>query len=272
MEDSFRNQFSTLEKALIKTGVELDDARAILVVSAHWETRGFAVSASAEPAMIYDYAGFPAAMYQIQYRAPGSPSLAERVYRLLRSGGITNCWLDSDRGYDHGTFSILKVMRPLADKPVVQLSLDRSFDPLMHVEVGALLAPLRDEGIAIVGSGQSFHNLATHGVHAGRASEEFDAWLQDTLVQASPDVRRKRLLHWEDAPYARFAHPSEEHLLPLMVATGAAGGDPGECIYQETIGGFMATSSFRFGSPTLMRAVRSLRSSDTRKSLIDAQI
>ncbi|WP_081065610.1 DODA-type extradiol aromatic ring-opening family dioxygenase [Burkholderia territorii] len=251
MAGAFRDQFATLEQALIATGGELAHARAILMVSAHWETGGFAVSSGAQPAMIYDYAGFPAETYRVRYKAPGSPLLAERVHRLLQAGGITNCRLDPDRGYDHGTFSIMKVMRPLADKPIVQLSLDRGFDPQLHFDVGVLLAPLRDEGVAIIGSGQSFQNLSLRDVRAIKPSGDFDAWLRDTLVHAPPADRRDRLLHWKDAPYARLAHPREEHLLPLMVAAGAAGDDIGECIYREQLGGVMTAASFRFGAPPL---------------------
>lgn len=148
---AFRQQFATLEQALIETGRELTHADALLVISAHWETNGFTVSPSAQPGMIYDYAGFPADTYPIHYEAPSSPLLAERVHRLLRTGGISNCRLDPERGYDHGTLSNMKVMRPLADKPIVQRSLDRGLDPQSHFDIGRLLAPLRDEGMAING-------------------------------------------------------------------------------------------------------------------------
>ncbi|MBU9610624.1 dioxygenase [Burkholderia multivorans] len=249
MAGAFRQQFATLEQALVATGRELAHANAILMISAHWETNGFAVSSSRQPGMIYDYAGFPEDTYRIHYKAPGSPPLAERVHRLLQAGGITNCRLDPERGYDHGTFSIMKVMRPLADKPIVQLSLDRRFDPQLHFDLGRLLSPLRDEGIAIIGSGQSFQNLALRDARAMQPSKDFDAWLQHTLVDAAASDRRDRLLRWKDAPYARLAHAREEHLIPLMVATGAAGDDAGECIYREQLGGFMTAASFRFGPP-----------------------
>ena len=255
MTGVFRRQFAKLEQALGETGEELSSANALLVVSAHWETDGFAISSDARPAMIYDYTGFPDDTYRIRYAAPGDTRLAEQVLRLLRDGGMEQARLDPERGYDHGTFSILKAMFPLADKPVVQLSLDRTLDPRLHLEVGRLLAPLRNEGIAIIGSGQSFQNLALRDARAIHPSAHFDAWLQHVLVQASPGKRQESLVRWEDAPYARLAHPREEHLIPLMVAVGAAGDDAGECIYQEQLAGVMTAASFRFGFAPLPRQV-----------------
>jgi aromatic ring-opening dioxygenase catalytic subunit (LigB family) len=247
MAGTFRKQFATLEMALMETGGELAHAETLLVVSAHWETSGFALSSSARPGMIYDYAGFPPDTYRVRYDAPGDPLLAKRVQRLLQAGGISNCRLDPERGYDHGTFAIVNVMRPLADKPIVQLSLNEGLDPELHFEVGSLLAPLREEGVAIIGSGQSFQNLSMRDRRAIEPSAQFDHWLQDTIVHASPDDRRDRLLRWRDAPYARLAHAREEHLVPLMVAAGAAREDAGQCIYREQLAGVMTTASFRFG-------------------------
>ena len=249
MAGPFREQFATLEMALMETGRELAQADAFLVVSAHWETDGFAVSSSAQPAMIYDYAGFPPHTYQIRYEALGSPLLAQRVQRLLQADGIPNCRLDPERGYDHGTFAIMKVMRPFADKPVVQLSLNKGLDPQLHFDIGRLLAPLRNEGIAIIGSGQSFQNLSLRDARAIEPSMQFDSWLQDTIVRASSGDRRDRLLRWKDAPCARLAHKREEHLIPLMVAAGAASDDPAQCIYRERLADIMMAASFRFGSP-----------------------
>jgi len=255
MTGAFRRQFAKLEQALGETGEELSSASALLVVSAHWETDGFAISSGSRPGMVYDYSGFPDDTYRVCYAAPGDTRLAERVHQLLRDGGMEHTRLDPERGYDHGSFSILKAMFPLADKPVVQLSLDRRFDPRLHLEVGRLLAPLRKDGIAIIGSGQSFQNLALRDSRAIQPSAQFDAWLQHVLVQASPRERQDSLLRWKDAPYARLAHPREEHLIPLMVAVGAAGNDAGQCIYREQLAGVMTAASFRFGFAPLTRQV-----------------
>ena len=247
MHGDFRERFAALEHSLVAMRNELGDApKAVLMISAHWEENGFAISSAAQPGMIYDYHGFPDYTYDVHYRAPGSPELAHRVERLLRDGGML-AWLDAERGYDHGTFGVLKPLYPAENMPVVQLSLNRNLDSGLHIEVGRLLAPLRSEGILIIGSGQSFQNLALRDARARVPSAEFDAWLQQTLLQSSPGERRARLLHWEQAPYARLAHAREEHLIPLMVAVGAAEDEAGSCIYREQLFGLMTAASFRFG-------------------------
>lgn len=249
MQGEFRRRYDQLEASLKAIRKELGDApRAVLVVTAHWETPDFAVSASAAPGMVYDYGGFPEEMYRIRYPAPGDPALAGRVADMLQAGGVAS-QRDAQRGYDHGTFSILAAMFPEADVPVVQLSVRQDFDPAAHLEAGRLLAPLRDEGILIVGSGLSYHNLRRFGPAAQAPSQAFDAWLQQTLTGSSQEERQRRLVDWEAAPAARIAHPTEDHLLPLMVAVGAAGADAGTLAYHEA--GFMGAtvSSFRFGAP-----------------------
>lgn len=249
MTGEFRRNFDKLEQSLVDMRHELGvKPKAILVVSGHWEERGFAISSGAKPGMVYDYYGFPDYLYHIAYNAPGSPELAGRVRQLLSAAGI-GATLDPTRGYDHGTFSILKPLYPDEDVPVVQLSLDASYDPALHLQVGRALAPLRDEGVLIVGSGLSYHNLAAmRGTGGHEPSRRFDAWLTDTLVAASGDERSARLVAWEKAPAARAAHPREDHLIPLMVVVGAAENEPGATVYHQTdfFGGLTA-SSFRFG-------------------------
>jgi aromatic ring-opening dioxygenase catalytic subunit (LigB family) len=251
MEGDFRRQFAQLEQSLVEMRRELNDApRTILSVSGHWEETGFIVSSGERPGMVYDYSGFPDHLYQIHYRAPGSPALAHRVRDLLRGGGIESR-LDPTRGFDHGTFGIMKPLYPQADIPVVQLSIDKAFDPALHLHVGRLLAPLRDEGVLIVGSGLSYHNLKAMRDGSGfEASRDFDAWLQQTLIDAGSQERAARLEQWANAPFARAAHPREDHLIPLMVAVGAAGNDPGAVTYHQTdmMGGY-TVSNFRFGAP-----------------------
>ncbi|WNL46478.1 class III extradiol ring-cleavage dioxygenase [Dyella sp. BiH032] len=243
--------YDQLEASLHQVRHELGAApRAVLMISGHWEARRFLVSSSARPPMVYDYGGFPEHTYRIRYDAPGDPALAGRVRDLLERGGLA-ADLDPQRGFDHGTFSLMQTMYPEATLPVVQLALRSDFDPAAHLQAGELLAPLRNEGIVIVGSGFSFHDTAAmRSGRGGSASATFDRWLGDTLVDAAPDERRRRLIEWTRAPSARAAHPREDHLLPLMVALGAAGHDAGTRIYHQTdFMGAITASSFRFGLP-----------------------
>jgi aromatic ring-opening dioxygenase catalytic subunit (LigB family) len=240
--------FDRLEQSLLDLRAELGDRpRAVLVVSGHWEEAEFTVSSGTRPPMVYDYTGFPEFTYHIRYAAPGSPQLADRATQLLHAGGLDSR-SDPDRGFDHGTFSLMKPLYPDADMPIVQLSLKAGYDPALHLRAGALLAPLRDEGVLIVGSGSSYHDLRRWGPAAERPSRAFDCWLQQVLVEASPAERAARLAAWSEAPSAREAHPREDHLLPLMVAAGAAADEAGACIYHEDrFMGSIALSSFRFG-------------------------
>jgi len=217
------------------------------MISGHWETRDFAIMSNPKPGMVYDYHGFPAHTYRISYPAPGSPALADRVQSLLAEAGIPS-YQDASRGFDHGTFAPLAIAYPNADVPVVQLSIRQDYDPSAHLELGRVLAPLRSEGILIIGSGLSFHNLALFDGRAVQPSREFDAWLQATLLETPEADRRERLIHWAQAPSARVAHPREDHLIPLMVAVGAAETDKARLCYHEAqFFGGISVSSFCFG-------------------------
>lgn len=221
--------------------------RAVLMISGHWEEGLPTVTSAARPGMIYDYGGFPAHTYRIQYPAPGAPELALQVLGRLQQAGIEAA-ADDRRGFDHGCFVPLALMYPQADVPVVQLSLRRDYDPAAHIAIGRALAALRDEGVLIIGSGLSYHNLRLMGPAAQAPSQAFDDWLQQTLALA-PVPRAAALCAWQQAPAARIAHPREDHLLPLMVALGAAHDAAAECIYHEqTFFGGVVVSSFRFGS------------------------
>jgi aromatic ring-opening dioxygenase catalytic subunit (LigB family) len=221
---------------------------AVLMISAHWEEPEFSLTAHPTPPMIYDYGGFPDYTYQIRYDAPGDPQLAVRVKTMIEAAGMP-ARLDAERGFDHGAFTPLKVMYPEANVPVVQLSLKSGLDPATHVALGRALTPLRDDGVLIVGSGLTYHNLrAFFSPRSWAPSREFDQWLNGTLVGGTPEQRVQRLLNWESAPSARAAHPREEHLLPLMVSVGAAGNDPAALSYHERefLGGLWV-SNYRFG-------------------------
>lgn len=220
--------------------------RAILMISAHWVEPRFSIMGNAQPSMLYDYYGFPEQTYAVSYPAPGAPALAQRAQQLLSAAGI-DAAIDDRRGFDHGAFVPAAVMYPRADVPMLQLSLQQDFDPATHIAVGCALAPLRDDGVLIVGSGSSYHNLREFGARAATVSKSFDAWLQQVMQLPSAE-RSATLIEWERAPAARQAHPQEEHLIPLMVALGAAETETASLIYhEETFFGGVTASSFRFG-------------------------
>ncbi|WP_267389222.1 class III extradiol ring-cleavage dioxygenase [Sphingomonas sp. GC_Shp_3] len=246
--------YDRLEQSLQEVRQELGEMpRAVLMISGHWEADRFLLSSAARPPMLYDYSGFPEHTYRIRYDAPGAPGLAETARAMLERGGVAT-GLDPRRGYDHGTFSLMHVLYPEATLPLVQLAMKADFDPAEHIRVGELLAPLRDQGVLVVGSGFSFHDTRSIISGAGKqASASFDGWLNETLVHASPEERRDLLLDWTSAPAARAAHPREDHLIPLMVVAGAAGNDAGTRVYHETaFMGAITASSYRFGEPVIM--------------------
>lgn len=210
-------EYLTTVSALPKT-----PPKALLVISAHWEEAVPTVMTSAKPPMLYDYYGFPPESYTIQWPAPGAPEVARRVRALLEQAGIASAE-DPARGFDHGTFVPFKLAWPKAEVPTLQLSLKTGLDPREHLAIGRALAPLRDEGVFLLGSGMTFHNLrAFFRGGAERESEQFDAWLQETMTLPAAQ-RDARLVEWAKAPAARLCHPREEHLVPLMVIAGAAG-------------------------------------------------
>lgn len=248
MKHQVRGAYDRLETSLKDIPRQLSvTPKAVLVISGHWEEESLTVMSNQNPGMIYDYSGFPEHTYHIQYAASGSPQIAERITRLIKSCGLTVCQ-DTQRGFDHGTYTPMAVIYPHADVPVLQLSLKRSYDPMEHIAAGRALSPLREEGVLIVGSGLSYHNLGKFGPMAKQPSATFDTWLQATLNDEDCSERINRLINWEAAPAAREAHPREDHLLPLMVAVGAAEKDKARCIYhEESFLGGVVVSSFIFG-------------------------
>lgn len=248
LDGPFRENFVLLEASLKALLAQLPEPpRAVLAVSGHWEEPEFTVSSAAEPGMVYDYFGFPEHTYSIRYAAPGDPTLAARVRELAGAAGIA-VGDDPARGFDHGTFSMMQPIRPEADLPVVSLSMKLGYDPAAHLALGRALAPLRDEGVVIMGSGLTYHNLRVFDARAAEPSRQFDGWLRRTLLDLEPEERAAQLLRWEAAPAARAVHPREDHLIPLMVALGAAGADPATCIYsQNDLFGGITVSSWRFG-------------------------
>jgi aromatic ring-opening dioxygenase catalytic subunit (LigB family) len=252
MSGEFRKGFATLEASLKElphdVGVE---PKAILVVSGHWEDKVFAVMSSPAPGMVYDFRGFGEDMYEIRYPARGFPEVARQIHSLIQDAGLP-ARLDPVRGFDHGTYSLLAVAYPKAEVPVVQISIRSDYDPEAHLKLGRALAPLRDDGILIIGSGMSYHNLRSffHGNGASKEpSAQFNSWLKETLVDSPPAARSARLVEWERAPFARAAQPQEDHLVPLHAVVGAAEQEPAQIVYHEDnfLANEITVSSYKFG-------------------------
>jgi len=235
-------------KFLQRLGAELGRPHAILCVSAHWTTHVPTVSADVQPETIYDFGGFPEAMYSMRYPAPGAPEVAARVQSLLKEAGIES-QVSRSRGLDHGAWVPLKLMYPEADIPVTQLSVQPQAGTDHHFRVGQAIAPLRHEGVLILASGGAVHNLS--GISRDQLppdwATQFDEWLDQKITTGSDEelINYRRL-----APHAALAHPTEEHLLPLFVAmgAGASGKKPrGEALHRSWTHGSLSMAAYRFG-------------------------
>lgn len=222
--------------------------KAILMISAHWISRDeLLVMSNPQPSMLYDYYGFPEHTYSIQYPAPGSPELAQQVSELLQAQGFA-VRADAERGFDHGAFVPLAVAFPQANIPVIQLSIEQHYNPDYHLRMGQALASLREQGVLIIASGLSFHNMRMFNAQGTQPSRDFDAWLQETMTELSGEQRAERLRQWEQAPAARICHQYEDHLIPLMVAVGAAYEDPAQAVYHDQAAlGSVTAASFKLG-------------------------
>ena len=227
---------------LEQMAVQLPVPEAIVVISAHWEAPTATVISTAAPDMIYDYYGFPDESYRLRYPAPGAPSLARECLDWLGAAGQPVAE-DSERGIDHGVFVPLMIMYPDASIPVTQVSLLSNLDAAAHIELGRALAPLRERNVLVLGSGMSYHNL---GVLLGRrrsqpqdADQVFDDWLHHACCADDMDeqARLDALTHWAAAPAARACHPREEHLLPLLVCAGLAGGERAQRVFSAPLMG-----------------------------------
>jgi aromatic ring-opening dioxygenase catalytic subunit (LigB family) len=212
--------------------------RALLLVTSHWETDVVTVSTKAHPGLFHDWFDegrrLPPELKELDWPAPGAPDVAAEVVNALEGAGLE---VDEDdaRGFDHGVFVPMMLAYPDAEIPTVALSIRRDLDPAQHLAIGRALAPLRDRGVAIIGSGSSVHNAKVMGTEAGtEASDRFNTWLADTCALDSA-ARSQRLMRWEDAPGGRTSHAREEHLVPLFVVAGAAADDPGRVIYDEPL-------------------------------------
>jgi 4,5-DOPA dioxygenase extradiol len=211
-------------QAWIRLARRLPRPRAVLMVSAHWETSLPMLTGRDSLETIHDFSGFPAALYRERYDAPGAPAISRRAADLLRAAGYTPA-INACRGIDHGAWVPLKWMYPERDVPVVQLSVQPELGAAHHLDVGAALAPLADEQVLVIGSGHVTHNLRDWSRDDGHApplgyAVDFSEWLARTLAA---DDREELVAYRERAPGATRAHPTEEHFLPLFVALGAAG-------------------------------------------------
>lgn len=235
MRNFLKNFISNLEKKPEK----------IVIISAHWEEEKIKVTSNQRPQLIYDYFNFPKHTYELTWKAKGCPTLALRIKGLLEKSKI-ECVYDHERGFDHGVFIPLKLALPDADLPTVALSLNQNLDPYHHLMIGSALKFLRNEGVLIIGSGMSFHNLDTmlSGVESVE-SRIFDDWLTKS-IEEDPIKRQQFLKNWKLAPHALMAHPREEHLTPLFIASGAAENEKGKKIFGDKVLGAYV-SAYQFG-------------------------
>lgn len=221
-------QHAQMVSCLQTIAKQISKPSAIIMVSAHWESHSAAMTSGSMPTLIYDYVGFPPESYTIQYPCSGSPILAHDITTKLKSAGIT-VTADPNRGFDHGLFVPLKIMYPEADIPCVQLSLLSSLNPESHIRLGEALRDLNDPSILLIGSGFSFHNMRAFFIpettEMKAANNAFQQWLIATCTsrELSENERCDRLTNWDKAPFSRYCHPREEHLLPLHVCYGFAG-------------------------------------------------
>ena len=211
---------------LAELAAMLPRPQAIVIASAHWLSHQPHIGGATTPETIHDFGGFPAALYELHYPAPGAPALAQRVLQLLDQAGLAPM-PDPDRGLDHGAWVPLRLLYPTADIPVVPVSIQPVLGPAHQYALGRALAPLRDEGVLVIGSGSITHNL--HDLGAGYSDERpapyvkpFIEWIEQKLTAGDIDAL---LAYRRQAPFAERAHPTDEHLLPLFVALGAAGTD-----------------------------------------------
>jgi 4,5-DOPA dioxygenase extradiol len=232
--------------ALKRLAAELPRPKAIVVVSAHWESQELLVGGSPAPETWHDFGGFPRELFAVQYPAPGAPALAGQIVELLKADGL-NARIDSKRPFDHGTWVPLSLMYPDADIPVVQVSLPSRMGPALQTRVGQALASLREQDVLLIGSGSITHNLGELDWHAGTDSIEpwardFRDWVVDKLATNDEAVLHD---YRRQAPHAVRSHPSDEHLLPLYFARGAGG--EFSVAHQGFTMGALGMDIYRFG-------------------------
>lgn len=232
----------------LKKEVNLKDLKAIILVTAHWEEDVVTISSGEHHDLYFDYYGFPPESYKYKYSAPGSPDLANRISKALEQNGVKSR-LDPKRGWDHGVFVPMMLINPNADIPIVQVSVLRNQDPEQHYKLGQVLKQFRKEGVAIIGSGMSYHNMREfmYSSRTGKVvNKQFDDFLNEICTSDDEAVRRNGLLNWRDQPGASQAHPprAAEHFMPLIVVAGAGGAKAGQRIFKWDMSDTFRLSGF----------------------------
>lgn len=228
---------------LMGLGPRLGKPKAIVCATAHWTTSSPVLSSAARPGTIHDFWGFPDELYDMRYAAPGNPGLAGRARELLSEAGI-DCGLDGGRGLDHGTWVPLKLMYPDADVPVVQLSVQPQGSPAGHLKIGKALAPLRREGVLVMGSGSLTHNLRDlrePGASPQRYAADFARWAVE-MVESGREADLAEYL--SKGPDGGRNHPTAEHFLPLLTAMGAGLGQSGRLAHDDMMYGVLSMGAF----------------------------
>jgi len=239
-------------KETVQKWLPKEPPKSIVVISAHWESDPISITSSANPSMLFDYHGFPPDTYKYEYNAPGNRELAIQIRDLLQEQNL-KAELNEKRGFDHGVFVPLMLMYPKADIPVVCVSLHKSLSAEINWNIGQALAPLRNEGVLILGSGFTFHNLPAFfnpTPASQKASTDFNEWLKKAMLETpSGEEMKAKLSKWDQAPGGRIAHPREEHLLPLFVAAASAPGSKATLIHDVPANSTSshAISSYMFG-------------------------
>lgn len=237
---------------LRQLGAQLPQPSAIVVMSAHFEASTASIGAATHPETIYDFRGFPDALYQMKYPAPGDPALSQRIEHMLRGAGLETT-RDSQRGLDHGIWNPLKLIYPEADIPVVPLSINPLETPRYHAKIGEILAPLRDDGVLLIGSGSMTHNLqrffeGTYTLEspAEPFARDFADWISEKLLEGDLDTLMQPPDAW---PAGRDNHPTDDHILPLYFALGAAGRNTlASHLHRSTNYGVLAMDAYAFGT------------------------
>ncbi|XP_013174413.1 PREDICTED: 4,5-DOPA dioxygenase extradiol-like [Papilio xuthus] len=232
----------------IKKHLNLKQIKGIILVTAHWEESKVTISSGKHHDLYFDYYGFPPESYKYKYDAPGNPELAGKLKKTLDNAGIESK-LDPKRGWDHGVFVPMMLINPAADIPIIQVSVLNNQDPEEHYKLGKALYEFRKEGIAILGSGMSYHNMREFRNSRNKkqvVNKEFDDFLNEVCTAENEDKRRTGLISWRSQPGADEAHPprAAEHFMPLIVIAGAGGSAPGQRIFNWDMGGTFRLSGF----------------------------
>lgn len=232
----------------VKKHLNLKEVKAIILVTAHWEEKVVTISSAEHHDLYFDYYGFPPESYKYRYDAPGDPALAERIHETLEKAGI-NSKLDPKRGWDHGVFVPMMLINPSASVPIVQISVLSNQDAEQHYKLGQALYEFRKEGIAILGSGMSYHNMRefmTNRYQSAVVNKEFDEYLNKVCTTESEEARKGGLINWRQQKGATEAHPmrAAEHFMPLIVIAGAGGSTPGQRIFNWDMSGTFRLSGF----------------------------